>query len=178
VSIALVHHPVLDRDGQVIVTAVTNLDVHDLARSARTYAVKNVFIVHPVEAQRELIGKVTRHWTEGAGGKRIPDRIAAMERVRIVPALDEVLGALGAQAEVWTTAASASGETLSFQAARAIAATDGPPILLVYGTGWGLAEPVHARATARLAPIAGRDGWNHLSVRAAVAISLDRLLGA
>ena len=54
VAIALVHHPVLDRQGAIITTAITNLDLHDLARSACTYGVSQVFIVHPVAAQREL----------------------------------------------------------------------------------------------------------------------------
>ena len=35
-AIALVHHPVLDKGGAIVTTALTNLDVHDLARSART----------------------------------------------------------------------------------------------------------------------------------------------
>jgi tRNA (guanine37-N1)-methyltransferase len=49
----------------------------------------------------------------------------------------------------------------------------------VFGTGWGLAEEVFARSDAILAPIRGSaaDGYNHLSVRSAVAIVLDRLFG-
>ena len=36
-AIALVHYPVLDRRGDVVTSAVTNLDVHDLARLSTTY---------------------------------------------------------------------------------------------------------------------------------------------
>ena len=176
VAIALVHFPALDRDGSVIVTSITNLDVHDLARSARTYAVRALYITHPIDAQRELVERVVRHWTVGAGAKRIPDRIEAMQRVRVVRTLDDAIAELGADTVLWTTAAASSAGALSFADARAELARPGPPVLLVYGTGWGLAPPVHARAAARLAPIDGRDGWNHLSVRAAVAIMLDRLL--
>jgi len=61
VSVALVHYPVLDRQGAIITTAITNLDLHDLARSACTYGVSTVFIVHPISAQRELALRVKAH---------------------------------------------------------------------------------------------------------------------
>src|SRR6516164_8187672 len=57
VAIALVHYPVLDGQGALVTTAVTNLDVHDLARSARTYGCSDYFVVHPIVAQRELVGR-------------------------------------------------------------------------------------------------------------------------
>jgi hypothetical protein len=48
-------------------------------------------------------------------------------------------------------------------------------VLLVFGTGWGLAAPVVEEAHAVLEPIRGPGPWNHLSVRSACAIALDRL---
>ena len=53
-SVALVHGPVMDRHGGVQTTALTNLDVHDLARSSRTYDCAAFYVVTPVEAQRAL----------------------------------------------------------------------------------------------------------------------------
>ena len=50
------------------------------------------------------------------------------------------------------------------------------PLLMLFGTGWGLTKEVKAEADFRLEPIEGK-GYNHLSVRSAVAIILDRLLG-
>ena len=52
-------------------------------------------------------------------------------------------------------------------------------MLLVFGTGWGLAGEVIAGADALLEPVRAREatGYNHLSVRAACAILLDRLRG-
>ena len=52
-------------------------------------------------------------------------------------------------------------------------------VLLVFGTGWGLAPAIIERAAVRLCPIESPrpDGFNHLSVRAAAAIIFDRLLG-
>ena len=57
---------------------------------------------------------------------------------------------------------------------------EGRPVLLVFGTGWGLADEVIAGADALLEPVRAREatGYNHLSVRAACAILLDRRLGA
>ena len=51
------------------------------------------------------------------------------------------------------------------------------PLLLVFGTGWGLAPEVFDRGWTVLEPIRGRGVYNHLPVRAAAAIILDRLLG-
>ena len=51
------------------------------------------------------------------------------------------------------------------------------PHLLVFGTGWGLEKGIVERADIILAPIDGLSGYNHLPVRAAIAIILDRLLG-
>ena len=48
---------------------------------------------------------------------------------------------------------------------------------MVLGTGWGLSPEVMARADLRLAPVQGPSYYNHLSVRAAAAVILDRLLG-
>jgi hypothetical protein len=183
VSIALVHYPVLDGRGEVVTTAVTNLDVHDLARTARTYGARDYFIVHPIAAQRELVARILEHWTVGSSGQRIPDRREALSVLRIVPSLEMALEAMGQEGsqkvEVWVTAARAAEGVLSFTQARQHLQEEGRPVLLVFGTGWGLAPSVMAMAHRRLAPIraATGDGYNHLSVRAACAIAMDRLLG-
>jgi hypothetical protein len=179
VSAALVHYPVLDRQGAVVTTAITNLDLHDISRSAHTYGLEALYIVHPVAAQRALAGKVKEHWTEGSGARRIPDRTPALQALQIVDALDDAVKALGPDAELWTTSASARDTSLTHAAGRDRLAGDGPPVLIVFGTGWGLAEAVCERAHAHLSPILSQrsDGYNHLSVRAAAAILFDRLLG-
>lgn len=178
VALALVHYPVVDRQGDIVTTAVTNLDVHDIARSSHTFGLGDFFVVHPISAQRELVQRIVTHWVDGSGARRIPDRKPAMENVRIVAALDDAIAALGGVAELWVTSA-ATGGNLDFPRARAHLETEGPPVLLCFGTGWGLGSMVMDRAAARLPPIssAREDGYNHLSVRAAVAIILDRLLG-
>lgn len=159
-------------------SAITNLDLHDIARSSHTYGLSDLFIVHPVAAQRLLAERVREHWISGSGARRIPDRTPAISILRIVSTLDEALAQLGQGTELWVTSASGSGELLDFPAARAQLALDGPPVLIVFGTGWGLGDAITERATARLSSIRGRraDGYNHLSVRAAAAIIFDRLL--
>ena len=180
-AIALVHRPVLDKAGAIVTSALTNIDVHDLARSARTYGCTDFFIVHPVELQRELTSRIVRHWTEGSSSKRIPDRKDALSIVRAVPTLEDAVAALAASqggppVDVWVTAARAfPGTTLSFAKARLRLEGLGGPVLLVFGTGWGLAPSIIEGADALLEPLRGPDEWNHLSVRAACAIALDRL---
>jgi len=180
-AIALVHHPVLDKEGQTVTTAVTNLDVHDLARSARTYGCSDYFIVHPITAQRDLVERICDHWTHGSSGKRIPDRKVALELVRVVPSLEDVYARLGGRdaVEVWITAARKVAPPMSMKDARAALEGEGPPVVVLFGTGWGLAGPVVDAADATLEPIRGSvdTTYNHLSVRAACAIVLDRLRG-
>jgi hypothetical protein len=177
VAAALVHHPVLDRQRAVVTTAITNLDLHDISRSAYTFGLSDYFVVHPIAAQRELAERVKQHWVHGSGGRRIPDRQPAMGLLRVVEKIDDAFEELG-QPEVWTTSASKSSD-LAWKEARTLARGEGRPLLICFGTGWGLADEVDAIATRRLAPVESprEDGYNHLSVRAAAAIVFDRLFG-
>ena len=180
-AIGLVHHPVLDAAGAIVTTAITNLDVHDLARSARTYGVSRYFLIHPIQAQRDLVARIREHWLEGSSGKRIPSRKAALALVEVTPSLDAAYEAMGgrAEVEVWITAARDVRPPIDFARARATLREEGKSVLLLFGTGWGLAPSVVDAADAVLPPIRaeGDTGYNHLSVRAACAITLDRLLG-
>jgi len=180
-AVVLVHHPVLDGKGATVTTAVTNLDVHDLARSARTYDCSDYFVAHPILAQRELVERIRAHWMEGSSGVRIPDRREAIEILRVVGSLDEAILALGGRqhVEVWATAARERRPSLKFEEARTLARKEGRTLVLVFGTGWGLAHDVIAASDQLLEPVRATVGdYNHLSVRSACAIVLDRLFGA
>jgi len=181
VAAVLVHHPVLDRQGNVVTTAITNLDLHDIARSAHTYGLGGLYVAHPVAAQRELALRIREHWISGSGARRIPDRSPPMRAIEIVESLDDAIAALGGRAavELWTTSArEAAAPMLDYPAAAERLRRDGPAVLIVFGTGWGLADEVLAQADAQLGAIVSprQDGYNHLSVRAAAAIMFDRLL--
>lgn len=177
---ALIHYPVLDKQGATVTAAITNIDLHDISRSAHTYGCERFYVVHPVAAQRALAARIREHWVEGSGGVRIPDRKPALSAIAVVDSVDAALSDAGPDAELWTTSAKRIGEGVwSLPEARRIIQSDGPPVVLAFGTGWGLSADVHARASAHLAPIESvrSDGYNHLSVRAAAAILFDRLLG-
>jgi hypothetical protein len=178
--VALLHHPVLDKEGQTVTTAVTNLDIHDIARASRTFGLAGYFVVTPIAAQRELVAQIVGHWTHGAGRAHNDKRTDALEMVRIVASLDDAVAALGAPALV-ATGARPRATVSGYAALRRARIEDPRDMLIVFGTGWGLAESVFERADAVLAPIRGpdpNDDYNHLSVRSAVAIVLDRLFGA
>jgi hypothetical protein len=178
-GVALVHYPVKNRQGESIATAITNLDLHDISRSALTFGASAFFIVHPVLAQRTLVERLVEHWTNGPGGRRVEDRRHAMAMIRPAEDLDEALLGFGPEgpAELWVTSAESRAGELGHDEARGRLAQPGPPVLLAFGTGWGLSDSCLSRAQVRLAPVFGKGpaGYNHLSVRAAAAILLDRL---
>jgi hypothetical protein len=179
--IALIHYPVLDRNGRVVASAITSLDLHDLARSARTYGVSAFYVVHPVPDQREFAAQVIGHWMEGPGRQFDSRRREALELVRTVPDLDTALADATALANreplMVHTSARAVGQ-MSYAALREhLEAPNGPPLMLLFGTGFGLAPVMLERADVALAPVLGPENYNHLSVRAAAGIVLDRLRG-
>jgi len=49
------------------------------------------------------------------------------------------------------------------------------PVLLLFGTGNGLAQSILSECDLILKPVYGSGQYNHLSVRSAAAIILDRL---
>ena len=185
---ALVHHPVLNRLGEVGTTALTNVDIHDIARSAATYGVEKLFVVTPVTLQRRMVAEVVGHWTTGEGGAFNPRRAEALCRVTACESLATACAAVheltGSLPLVAVTSARQDGTVISYAEVRARLPELDRPLLIVFGTGWGLAEKAMNQADWRLPaivrdPLLGEhDGYNHLSVRAAAAIVLDRLLGA
>jgi hypothetical protein len=182
VHLALVHHPVLNKEGRVVTTAVTNLDIHDNARSARTFGLASYHVVTPLGAQVELVSRILRHWREGFGARRVPTRVEAMNLVRVSRDLDEVVREVTAGRDtkpimVATCARSRSGAS-SYADLRCRMAADPGPYVLLFGTGYGLCDEVLEAADVLLEPIGDPADWNHLSVRGAVAIVLDRLLGS
>lgn len=179
--VALLHHPVYDKNHQVVTTSVTNIDVHDIARSCRTYGVPAFYVVTPIDGLRGLARKVLRHWQDGAGAQYNPNRSEALDRVELERTLEgveiDIERRCGALPCLIATSARELPRAESFSAVRDRLAEDKRPLLLLLGTGWGLADEVVERCEVHLAPIRGADGYAHLSVRAAAAVLLDRLLG-
>ena len=181
VSIALIHYPVYDKNRRAVATAVTNLDLHDIARAARTFGLFRYYVVTPVAEQRELAERIASHWREGWGATYNPKRRAALELMRVADSLEAVNEEIGKvygkpARSVVTGARGFPGSISCIELAELIKDAS-QPYLLLFGTGWGLTEEVFERADYVLAPIRGAGDYNHLSVRSAAAIILDRLLG-
>src|SRR5439155_15386885 len=93
-SVLLLHHPVLDKNGLIVTSALTNMDIHDIARSARTYGVRRVYIAHPVKALRVLAAKIMEHWATGYGSAYNVRRKDALSLVTLEHDLDGTILAL------------------------------------------------------------------------------------
>ena len=65
--VALTHYPVVNKRGETIASAVTNLDLHDISRTAKTYGLKSFYVVSPLKDQKTLVQRIISHWTTGAG---------------------------------------------------------------------------------------------------------------
>jgi hypothetical protein len=177
--LALLHHPVYDKNRHVVTTAVTNMDVHDIGRLARTFDVRAFYVCTPVPTLRRLVQRIVRHWETGPGSIYNATRKEALALVRLTSDLEsavtDVERMAGSLPHVVVTTARDGPGRLTFAALRERLGRSGPPVLLVLGTGWGLTEGVLARADAVLEPIHGIGDYNHLSVRSAAAIMLDRV---
>jgi hypothetical protein len=180
--LALLHYPVYDKDHKIVTTSITNMDIHDIARSARTYGVKRYFVVTPTRTLRLLAEKILAHWEHGYGSTYNETRKDALSPVALADDLDSTINAIhaetGAHPRLVATSARSGPRRVSFADIRRLRETPGSPLLMLLGTGWGLIEEMVDRADYILEPIQGVSDYNHLSVRAAAAILLDRLLGA
>jgi hypothetical protein len=179
--LALLHFPVYDKNGQVVTTAVTNMDIHDIARAGRTYGVRRFYVVTPVQALRQLAARIVAHWETGYGATYNQTRKEALAIVGLTEDLDrtiiDVERDAGAPPLLLVTSARTREPTLGYAALRRLVREGTRPLLLLFGTGWGLAGEVIARADHRLPPIRGTGAYNHLSVRTAAAVILDRICG-
>jgi len=180
IYVALLHQPVYNKSGIVVTTAITNLDLHDIARTSKTFGLGGYYVVNQMPAQRELAGRILKHWVEGFGAEYNPNRGEALGVIKVVAAIEDAKADIqarhGVPPKVVATAARRVGETVGYADMRRIF-EGGGPYLVVFGTGWGLTEDFLATVDYMLEPIEGPSGYNHLSVRAASAIILDRLLG-
>lgn len=180
--VALVHYPIVDKTGQTVCTSVTNLDVHDLSRAGTTYGAAGVWIVHPYEPQQRFIRRVLRHWTEGWGSVTHPSRRESLARTEMASDLLEVSERIeaeeGRRPVLIGTHASPRGNSVTYaELRRRIDTEPETPWLVVFGTGWGLHPELMDAMDLMLEPIYGPTEWNHLSVRAAAGIIIDRLRG-
>lgn len=180
--LALIHAPVYNKHMEQVATSITNLDLHDIARSSSTFGVNGYYIVHPAQAQQDLARRIMGFWREGYGAEYNPDRFEAFARVRIVSQLEEVLEDIKIQQngkKIYTVSTDARlyPNTIEYGDLRRRLEETEDVFLLLFGTGWGLLKEDMEKADYILKPIYGYGEYNHLSVRSAAAIILDRLRG-
>lgn len=180
-AIALLHYPVYNKHHEIVTTALTNLDQHDIARSSKTFGLDRFYIVTPSEEQRKLAERISGHWQEGWGAEYNPDRRTALDIVRVCPtlkaAVDDFQTGFSKPVKTAITGASLRPGSTTLKAFRQLLDEQDQPYLLLLGTGWGLTEECFSSADIILESIAGNGTYNHLSVRSAAAIMLDRLKG-
>ena len=183
--VVLLHHPVTNRLGETIATSITNMDLHDISRTCRTYEIDHYYLVSPVIDHQELVGKIIEHWKMGNQAKWHPDRAEALSRANVVASFQVVKEELarlypGLSLEVTMPDARPLPNQYGYAQMREKWLNEEKQgvKVIVLGTGWGVAPEFYSEVHTYLGPIygpLGEEGYNHLSVRAAAAIILDRL---
>lgn len=181
--VVLMHGDVLvGPDGQLGTTSLMSIDIHDIARSSSTYGMKEFFISTPLKDQQAVAHHFLSFWQKGSGKEYNEQRHSALNKVRVCASLDEVIKEItkkeGISPLLLATSARRVGDTKEisyFDQERVW--SEKKPVLIVLGTGSGLAPHVVDRCDYMLCPIQGFTDFNHLSVRSAAAIILDRWLG-
>ncbi|WP_373498549.1 RNA methyltransferase [Desulfococcus sp.] len=178
--LALVHYPVVNKNGEIVAAAVTNLDLHDIARLARTYGVSAFYVITPLDDQRKLTRRIISHWVEGGGADYNPARGEALSIVRVKKTHGEMIEEITARGQgtpkTVVTSARKAPDSLTYGRLRCLLHRGGPYVL-TFGTAWGLSGEYARAADYQLDPITGGTNYNHLSVRSAASIIVDRLLG-
>lgn len=181
VYIGLIHYPIYNKHMEVITTALTNYDLHDIARTTKTYNVKTYFIIHPLESQRVVASRIMNHWKTGSGVYYNPNRKEAFEDTELVCNLEEAINFIkkdcGKEPVIVTTDARVYPNTVTYCEMRKKIHEDETPFLILFGTGYGMTKEMMKKFDYIIEPIYGAGSYNHLCVRSAVAIILDRLLG-
>ncbi|MGA1868687.1 MAG: RNA methyltransferase [bacterium] len=182
VYIALIHYPVYNKSREIIASSISTSSIHDIARTCKTFGVKNFFIITPLLRQQKLIETIINHWRQGYGATYNPTRGVALETIYIINTLEDCIHRIktveSQSPKIVVTGAQAKVKCIEYDYFREMLHTSmsTTPILLLFGTGWGMEDSIFLKADLCLKPIKGQGNYNHLSVRAAVSIILDRLL--
>ncbi|MCP3874083.1 MAG: RNA methyltransferase [Desulfobacteraceae bacterium] len=176
---ALIHYPVMNKNDQPIGSALTTIDLHDIARASITFGVKGFYVVTPYKDQATLATQVIDHWTKGVGGKLNPDRKNALELIRVAETFEDAVNEMKKERNepvvtIATSAKKAIGSITTKELRLKL--ENKASHVLVFGTAWGLADELIDTCDFILDPILGNTDYNHLSVRSAASIYLDRII--
>lgn len=164
-------------------TSVTSIDIHDIARSCKSFGIKNYFVVTSLLDQQKIVSKLLDFWKEGPGFSYNKSRFDALKSVFLKDNLELVLQQIekqeGKKPVIIVTSAKRykKDNAITYHDHRRVWEL-GRPVLLLFGTGQGLADHIMELADFILIPVEGYSDYNHLSVRSAAAIIFDRWLGS
>ena len=180
VFLALIHSPIYNINGEKITTTVTNYDLHDISRAGRTYDINKYFVVNHLDSQQALVNRMKNYWTDGYGADYNDNRSDAFSIMEIADTLEEVIeeikSSTGKTPKLVATDAREFSGSYSYKEIREKMFNSEYPYLIIFGTGWGLTEETMDKCDYILDPVWGRGDFNHLSVRSAASIIMDRLL--
>ncbi len=177
--VALLHYPVYKKTREVITTSITPMDIHDIARSCLTFGVRKYFVVNHLPTMQYLAQRITEFWASDYGANYNRTRTDAMSIVRSIDHLEgcieEIEAAHGERPLLVGTSARSGPDRIGFPDLAVRLQIETRPYLILLGSGWGLIDEFLSRCDLLLEPIQGLGEYNHLSVRSAAAILLDRL---
>jgi hypothetical protein len=168
----------MNRKEMTIGSALTTIDMHDIARASMTFGIKGFYVVTPFADQADLAEQVIAHWTKGVGGELNPSRKKALELIRVAATFEEAVQRIQEQEKqpvvTVATSAKALDGAITIATLKQKLANNASHVL-VFGTAWGLADELIETCDLKLEPINGSGDYNHLSVRSAASIYLDRI---
>ncbi len=177
--ITLLHYPVYNKNRQIISTSIVIHDLHDMSRAAKTFGVDTFYVVQPFEQERKIVERILKFWST-TGKDYNPTRLEAVSVLKVVEdfeqVVDEISQKTGVKPLIIGTSAREKGVKLVDFNETARMLKEDKTVLLVFGTGWGIADEVLDRFDFFLPPITGIGDFNHLSVRSACSIVLDRII--
>jgi hypothetical protein len=181
-ALGLVHYPILDREKKIVATNITNFDIHDIARAATVYGVEKYYLIHPMQEQLMFVDRILDHWRLGPGSKFNPFRRTALQNVHTAPSLEAAKRDWGVDCFTVATHARPVPGTRFYSCQdlhHEIRKPEAKPCFLIFGTGFGMTEEYMQGCDGVLESIRGAPpkDYRHLSVRSAVSIYLDRIMG-
>lgn len=181
-ALGLIHYPIMDREKKIVATNITNFDIHDIARACTVYGVDRYYIIHPQREQLMFVERILEHWRVGQGAKYNPYRKTALGDVKAVESLDQALADWGEPncLKIGTHARPVPGvKDYTIQELRSHLQQPEKSCFLLFGTGFGMTTEYMQGLDGVLESIRGAPpkDYRHLSVRSAVSIYLDRILG-
>ncbi|MCK5398804.1 RNA methyltransferase [bacterium] len=177
---ALMNYPSLNKMKDLVVTSITPLSVHDIARASATYGVKRYFLINPVPSQKRLINRIVEYWEKGFGSSFNHNRKIALKLIKpvndLVAAMRFIERAEKKRPILVTTSAKVFPNTISYADLREKLFSQDDVFLILFGTGWGIPDEIMLESDLILEAVNGYSDFNHLSVRSAASIILDRLM--